>query len=409
MTTLGTYRGFTKTDILRALRPVASNGVAGPASSHLLDVGTDEYLEHLEKEFLQVDDGIIGSTVRIFEGPPGAGKTHLLNLLFRRAVAAGYVTVRTDLSSALHLEDWKFIARHILTRMEASISGTSVQSFPGILSELSRQGTEKVERLKKCKVPHPGFKNASLQAVMQPRTEAPEALQAFLRGERISSGTLAQVGCRHIKDPLSERNAERVLRTVAHTLQVLGFKGLTLMFDENENSLVAHKGKPSKRVSIAANLLRRLIDGCASGDMPNTVVVFTVLPQFLDNAKRALPALGLRTETFRNISSLASARQTMEPGWRFPVQEVERLAFPLNGEEWFTEVVDRYGEILDFFEIPSIQHRGRLRAIITDAARLDAGAGVRRKVQKGCAEYVLRLASEVYWPEQDEDEDDDNV
>jgi len=311
------FRGLSRDNILASLKVVASSGVATPEAAHLVDVGSDAYLDLLEKEFLQASSDTVTSTVRIFEGASGSGKTHLLELLRRKAVAAGYATVRTTLSESLHLEDFKLISRHILENIEGKVNGALVRSLPDLLSRAGAAGRVRTAELESYQAPHPGFKAACHYAAEFPLDHPDFShLRRFLLGERISGAALSSSGIKYVKNPLSERNAERVIRTVCSVLQFAGFRGLALLFDENERTLVVSRGTPSMRVRKTANLLRRMIDSCVNGEMPRTVVVFTVLPAFLENAKQYLDALGTRTVTVQPIVNGRSASRRVEADLR---------------------------------------------------------------------------------------------
>lgn len=403
------FRGLSQPEVLRCLQTVAENGVSNPRVAQLLDVGTDDYLTLLDQEFFQKDQAIISSTVRIYEGFYGAGKTHLSDLLFNKALEAGYVAVRTNLSEALHLEDWKLVTRHVLEKVEARIEGRRFRSLPSILQRAGALDRVDLDRLEGYTAPHPGFKNACLQATtIDPERDGAKHLFRFLKGEAVGSGLLSTYGIRNVKNPLSERNAERVLRTLAGALECSGFRGLVLLFDENEHTFTYSRSTPPRRVRLAANLLRRMIDACVAGELPNTLVTFTVLPQFLENANAVLPALGTRTQFFRNILPLGKSPGSMTPGWRFPVQEAKHAVYPIEMEEWLNGVVDRYCEILEYFGVPARTHEKKLVNLVKEALKTDASDSVRRKIQKSAAAYVLIQVNDVYDDEDDfEDEDFD--
>ncbi len=405
--TVKRYRGLSPSEILGCLQTVAESGVSTPKVAQLLDVGTDDYLALLDEEFLQNDQAVISSTVRIYEGFYGAGKTHLTDLLFSKALDAGYVAVRTNLSDAIHLEDWKLVTRHVLQKVEARIEGHELRSLPSILQAAGALQLVDEDRLESYVAPHPGFKNASLQSTrIDPEHTGAEYLFRYLKGEPVGSGLLSQHRIKGVKNPLSERNAERILRTLAGVLECAGFRGLALLFDENEHTFTYARSTPPRRVVQAANLLRRMIDACVAGELPNTLVTFTVLPQFLENANAALPALGTRTQFFRNILPLNKTSGTMLPGWRFPIQEARHAVYPIDFKDWVNGVVDRYCGILEFFSTSSKKHEQNLERLAGETLKTDASDSVRRKIQKALATYTLAQVNEAYQEEDDfEDED----
>ena len=80
-------------------------------------------------------------------------KPHLLKLLEERALKLGFAVVRTDLSSDLHLEDWKAITRYILQDVQANINGEPVRSLFNILTSLGNRGSQRPGEIKNPHAP----------------------------------------------------------------------------------------------------------------------------------------------------------------------------------------------------------------------------------------------------------------
>lgn len=177
-----------------ALEQVAQHGIPGHAAAELLDVGSDPFLDYVERELFAdlIAEG--GATCRFFEGSYGAGKTHLLRLIADRAAARGMVVVQTELSRDLGLEDWSLITRHILERLGVTIGGTTVRSLPDILSASGRGGLSGVAALRRAHLPPAGFRAAILRAADEPTL--PQPLRAYLRGERVGAAQLKRAGGR---------------------------------------------------------------------------------------------------------------------------------------------------------------------------------------------------------------------
>ena len=104
--------------------------------------------------------------------------------------------VRTDLSQALSLEDWRGIVKHILQNIETRDSmGQLVRGLPRVLAvgrELfSARGTD----IRKAELPHSGFARA-FQLRLEPTSAATEEgadqLDRFLMGERVPAGVLSR-------------------------------------------------------------------------------------------------------------------------------------------------------------------------------------------------------------------------
>ena len=95
-------------------------------------------------------------------------------------------------------------------------------------------------------------------------------------------------------------------------LSRLGLPGTLLLFDENESSFFARKS-PTRKLRTAANIMRRLVDGCTTGNLIGTAAVFAVLPNFLNECAHQYPALGQRLEMPALRHGIA---------WRWPVLPV---------------------------------------------------------------------------------------
>lgn len=329
-------------DLLRvALDQIATFGTSPSGSSHLVDVGTEGYLTYYKEEVIE---GLIakgGATCKFIEGAYGSGKTHILQILREVSFDCGMVVANTDLSQALSLSDWKLITEYILANMEARINGQIIRSLPDILVALGKSELyNNLDILRKENLPCAGFKNAILYALKSDKLtdSAWELLKQYLLGNRVSAAMLRDQGLIGIKGRLTQRNAEYILKTVLASLYHLGFTGTALLFDENEMTLVNSTNNISKKNKIAANLMRRMIDGCSNGLMTGTIVVFAVLPGFLENCAMSYQALGQRLQIVRD--------SFQKPSWRWPVLPVQAISAVREPEDFLEQAIERYSQIV---------------------------------------------------------------
>lgn len=323
-----------KTDtVLTALETMAEYGEPPQNNAALLDVGSHDYLHFFSTEIINHLIAGGGSTCRFFEGPYGAGKTHLLRLLEAEAIRSGFAVVRTDLSSDLSLENWKAITGFILKNMQANIDGEPVRSLFNILTALGREGAVGSAQLKTTPMPHPGFKNAIFQALHQYTDSAVTVnrLRSFLHGDKVSVAELKSVGITGVKNPLNDRNAEAILKTLIESLNLLGLTGFMLLFDENEKSFIPRRNRPTQKQLMSANLMRHLVDGCVSGTLPRTIVVFTILPGFLETVTLHYQALGQRLAMLRNIDG----------SWRWPVLNLDQVNTAYDPDIFLEQAIKR--------------------------------------------------------------------
>lgn len=370
--------GATAAEIEAALEGVAQFGIPVAGTARLFDVGSGDYLRYFEDEVL--DDLVAqgGATCRFIEGVYGSGKTHLLDLLRDLALSRGMVVARTDLSQAQGLDDWRLIVRYLLQKMEARIEAQTVRSLPRILAALARCGRPDLHELDRAHLPHTGFQHAMLTMAagchgLEPAGQ--ELLQRYLLGDTVPAGVLRRAGASGIKNPLSQKNAEQVLGTVAGGLFKLGIPGTLLAFDENERSLAYLGTAPSRRVIGAANRIRRLVDHCASGGLSGAVAVFAILPTFLDQCSRAYPALGQRLEMVRDAEAPAA--------WRWPVLPISAIATTRSPEQFLAAVVTRFEALVAACGKAPPDLRARMLPAGQRILAQNAGSGYRRELMKG--------------------------
>jgi hypothetical protein len=208
-----------------------------------------------------------------------------------------------------------------------------------------------------------------------------ELLTRFLLGERVSSRELQRAGVKNVKNPLSTRNAELVLKTVLAGLRRLGLSGTLLLLDENEKTFQFKRSAPPMRVLNAANLMRRIIDSCAGGSLVSAIVVFAVLPGFVESCSLAYEALGQRLQTRRDDGH--------SPGWRSPVLPIEAVSSVPDPEAFLEAVTSRFEDLI-------VHCGGRVDGVRARFARegkrileRSAGAGYRRALMKQLATLTL--------------------
>jgi hypothetical protein len=373
-----------RNSLRNTLEVLAGYGLSQADTVEAFDVGTDKYLTYFEQELLEnlVFNG--GATCRFYEGAYGAGKTHLLQMLNRLALKKGMVVAHTDLTQATSLEDWRVITRYILENMEVNIAGVPYKSLPEILAAIGRYKEVDLNSIKKAALPHAGFFNAMVYAtgkVSEINEEAWSKLRDFLLGNKVGVSELKKCGLAGVKNPLSNRNAELVLKTVLRGLYYLGLPGTMLLFDENEKTLVSNRSVPPKKIKMGANLIRRLIDGCTNGILTGTVVVFAVLPGFLENCAMVYPALGQRLQMDRELN---------KPAWRWPAMPVDLVNTTKDPDEFLVQAINRIEGIVKDCGGNTKTFRSRAFDLGQEILNRNAGSGYKRELLKALASQALR-------------------
>jgi hypothetical protein len=380
---MGSLDGYDAKRIRSLLMPVAQNGICGPESACLLDVGTQGYLAYFAKEVLRGLAATGGATVRVFEGAYGAGKTHLLRLLENLGREHSFASVFTQLNNhALQIEDWRAVTAYILGNLEMDIEGQRARSMPAILSRLASCGKADLKQLQQTVVSHAPYKTA-MEIMVNPAKRIRvkcDPLELFLSGERVRVADLREAGIQGVKNPLSNRNCEQVLHTALTGLHALTGRGILLLFDETDRAFSKYE---TRRVHVAANLMRRFIDACLTGQLPGTVAVFAVLQDFVQTCGLAYPALGQRLHTDGLDGAAAS--------WRTPVLPLERINELEDEGEFLNAAVGRCWEILVHLGRGGEQCRVVLSEVGTEAVEAQAGSGYRRALMKALALKTLQL------------------
>jgi hypothetical protein len=370
-------------EVISALETVAQSGIAAPGAAALLDVGTSEFVEFIEAELL---NGLLpngGSTFRVFEGAYGAGKTHLLQLLANAAAQQGMITVHADLAQGQSLETPQHLVSFLLQNMQWTGASGTHRSLPRILQAMSREGVVTCAGFQVATFAHSGFAAAMRMTVVGEvnRSSQLDLISRYLCGERVPAREVKQAAISGLKRPLSNRNAEQVLRTALTGLHSLGCPGVVLLFDESERTLQVRGATASNRVRGAANLMRRLIDAFAVGDVRGTLAVFAVLPGFTNDCGRAYPALGQR---------LSGRRPSNEKiAWRWPVLQLDEIGSYGDPDEFVVAAAQK------LTSIPGIVNgnRGVLEQTLIEHGRavvkVNAGSGYRRQVMKDFASQIL--------------------
>lgn len=75
---------ISKDSIITSLNKIAQNGTDDVEIADLIDVGNQDYMNYFENEVIENLIAKGGATCKFIEGAYGAGKTHLLNLIYKK-------------------------------------------------------------------------------------------------------------------------------------------------------------------------------------------------------------------------------------------------------------------------------------------------------------------------------------
>jgi len=369
-----------KSQVLDALEKLSESGVPPKNMVSLIDVGSQEYLRYFEDEVIRSFVSRGGSTCKIYEGTYGAGKTHLLHLIEEIALKNGFLVANADLSQSIHFDNWRAIAKHILQNCVIQINGEMVRSLPKILEKYGEVNGNSDEFSDKG-LPHTAFARAMKMALYQryPSKLARTNIHKYLLGEKVTVTTLRAAGVTRVKNPLTNKNSELVIRTVCEGLSKVGAGGVLLLFDENEKTLKTSSGRLTKKLQRTANSMRRIVDAASTGRTPHLLTVFAVLPGFIEDAMYCYQALGQRIGKSPMLSG--------SPGWRSPVLNISDVnKFP--GPDHFVVAVSCHFSDL-------IEREDAMQSMINegmDVVQSTAGSDYRRPLLRRLATVALEFA-----------------
>ena len=115
-------------------------------------------------------------------------------------------------------------------------------------------------------------------------------MEAWLLGEPIPPSDLRDTG---VYEALDKSNGFTMLRCLTQMAVALGFPGTALLFDEVDRNLSVS----AKRSHSIGDNLRQVIDLCGRHQLPNTLFMYAVPPEFMRNIVPDYPALYQRLKS----------------------------------------------------------------------------------------------------------------
>lgn len=324
---------------------LSETGTPRSGTAGVIDVGTGQFVDTVEKEV--VDEYIArgGSTCMFIQGSHGSGKSHILQLIEDRALGEGFVVCRIELGEDLGFERWDQITKHFLENCYIRFGDRHIRNLPRIMEYLGDEGLVDLADFERTQMVHPCFKRAIQHAIDRSDLdeEAWRVLYRYLLGERVLVRDLRDAGLKGVRKSLTQNNAEQVLNTALNSIHCLGFRGVILLFDETDRNWLSSRKPTPRAVRIAANLIRRFIDSCSTGEIHGTLAVFAVLPNFIRDCMDCYPALGQRLEFQRENDGRIA--------WRWPI-------LPVNGaNSLFMNIDDPFEQRRIFLDNAKVRFR----------------------------------------------------
>ncbi len=377
--------GINPRHIKFVLRSLETTGQPPKWGASLINVGTDRFLEDINEEFLQdhllpLDGMDGGGACKWIEADYGNGKTQFLRCVQEIAWNHEFVTAFVELSQdecPLDRIDRIFssIAKAIqpppkelvdIDRskgLDITILELVDRKFSGAISAGAEETAllmQWVDQLTSIPVESSSIPTASaclIRSVLGGDTKKETIARAFLRGDSLPAAELREIG---VHEKLDKSSGFRLLRTVCQFLQRSGLaQGVILLFDEARRSLSLMANKAQK--TACENLLS-IINKCNSGDLPGTLFLYAVMPEFFTDFATNYPAL----------------QQRCSPRTRIPLNTL-----PTNEHDLLVEIGDKIATLFcQAFrtEFPEEMVKKNLAQLASASLRAAMGTGTRRQM-----------------------------
>ena len=304
----------------RIIHSLAESGQPPKLGASYLNVGTDRIIQRLRSDYLddlltpfEGQDG--GGACKWIEANYGNGKTQFLRCMQEESWNQNYVTAFVELSQDECPLDrpekvYGAVARSIQAKpltpadvdrgrgIDMMLQQLLDRKFDGVLSgnpneELKSQAIAWVETsLGSTPVESTGFRTAVVQFLLgklNGDSDKANLAAVYLRGEPHAAKELKEIG---LYEKLDKSSGFRFLRSLCQIIQRSELaSGTALLFDEARRSLSLMSGKAQK---VACENLLTVINRCNSGELPGTLFLYAVMPEFFTEFATAYPALQQR-------------------------------------------------------------------------------------------------------------------
>ncbi len=291
----------------RIIEVVGSTGQPPEWGIHYFTAGLGEYLDVIEKDYLEsyINDG--GASFKMIIGAFGGGKTHSLYCIRERAWNHNYLVAYCPLSpeeSPFHkLEKvYKSIVDNIMLPVgpEGLLHGVRRGLDPFLRDQFDRivraaestpaEASSTSERFESHLVRTlGGVENinfsrgieGALTALFEDRKEDYQNILQWLTASGYDRNTHRNYG---ILEPVGRGQAFSMIRSVTQWVKNLDFNGLVILFDEAEQV----PSLTSKQRDLLLSNLREIIDQCGHANFPGVMIFYAVPNEALFEGKSAV-------------------------------------------------------------------------------------------------------------------------
>lgn len=321
----------------RIIHSLGESGQPPKQGAKLLNVGTEAFIRRLRTDYLEdlltAFEGQDGTgACKWIEANYGNGKTQFLRCMQEESWNLNYVTAFVELSQdecPLDRPDRVYgaVARSIQAQplspadidrgrgIEVAFQQLLDRKFQGVLSgslneDLRDQAIAWVETsLAATPVESSGFRSGVVQyllAKLRGESHKAQVIAYYLRGEPYDTKELKELD---LYEKLDKASGFRFLRSLCQLIQRSELAaGTVILFDEARRSLSLMSSKAQK---VACENLLTIINRCNSGELPGTMFLYAVMPEFFTEFATAYPALQQRCgpATRINLESLQGLKE----------------------------------------------------------------------------------------------------
>ncbi len=302
----------------RIIQNLGQSGTPFSRGVSYYNVGTESLLEALDKHYLAsyLPEG--GAVFKLVVGDYGSGKSHFLYCVRERAWARRFAVSKVDLSpQECPYDDQKkvysAVAKALMWHDPDADNDEMTKGLAPFLDHLLQNiveplggalGTMEAARLPEVEALQRSFNNTPidntsyryaiahyLTAVLYGNAAQQELLARWLHGDDLSTADMRELKTLGVTQKITRTNAFQMLRSLSQTVRALGFNGLCLLFDEVDRLMSLTR----RAMTAITDNLREVIDR-TSEDLPGTLFIYAVLPQFIYDIVPSYPALQQRLQ-----------------------------------------------------------------------------------------------------------------
>ncbi len=387
-----------KREALNIIHSLGTSGQPPKLGALHLNVGTGPILRRFREDYLEgicaSADGLDGQGIcKWVEGDYGNGKTQFLRCFQEIAWELNYVTAFVELSQdecPLDRPDRVYgaVARAVQARpmnagdvdrskgFDVALAQLLDRKFPQVLTGVPDEGLKAeavnwVEsELKSLAVESTALRSAAvihLLARLNGDEEKTNLSGLYLRGEPVPPPELKKLG---IYEKIDKANGFRMLRSMCQLLQRSELAaGTVLLFDEARRTLSLMSAKGQK---VACENLLSVINRCNQGELPGTVFLYAVMPEFFTNFAVQYPAL----------------LQRCGPSTRIPLNTIEGIRESDLLVKIGRRIAQIFGAAYEFTFDDAAALDRNLMELSTAAIQETMGTGTRRLFVKSCVQML---------------------